>query len=585
MLAWWLVGLLARNKPENQLTGKLRGMDMVTKLDEELKEILINEGIVTPEQLVGAEEAQRKSGKSLAQILMDMKLINEVTLTSVLAKRKGLSFVDLEDYEVNASAVAIISEEVARRYLVFPIDFEGDRLVVAMANPDDIVAIDDLRIVTGYDIKPVVSTESDILSAINHYYRMGEALGREIEGIMEIEEEIPVEKIHEIAEEVPIVKLVNLVITRAIHDRASDIHIEPQEKDLRVRYRIDGVLHEVMRSPKRIQPALTSRFKIMAGMDIAECRKPQDGHCGLTVGGKAYDFRVATLPTVHGERVVLRILEKESILMDLNDLGFLPESLEKFKSSFTKPYGTILVTGPTGSGKSTTLYAVLNVLNIPEKNIVTIEDPVEYRLHGINQIQINPKAGLTFARGLRSILRSSPDIIMVGEIRDRETAQIAIEAALTGHLVLSTLHTNDAPGAITRLTEMGIPPFLVSSAVDCVQAQRLARRLCKGCKESYNPSTKALEEIGFPLEGDDILTLYRPKGCSKCNDTGYKGRIGIYEIMLMSETIKRLTVEKATAEEIKEVAIAQGMKTLRQDGFEKVRLGITSIEEIMRVIV
>jgi len=585
LLAWWLVGLLARNKPENQLTGKLRGMDMVTKLDEELKEILINEGIVTPEQLVGAEEAQRKSGKSLAQILMDMKLINEVTLTSVLAKRKGLSFVDLEDYEVNASAVAIISEEVARRYLVFPIDFEGDRLVVAMADPANVFAIDDLRIVTGYDIKPVVSTESDILSAINHYYRMGEALGREIEGIMEIEEEIPVEKIHEIAEEVPIVKLVNLVITRAIHDRASDIHIEPQEKDLRVRYRIDGVLHEVMRSPKRIQPALTSRFKIMAGMDIAECRKPQDGHCGLTVGGKAYDFRVATLPTVHGERVVLRILEKESILMDLNDLGFLPESLEKFKSSFTKPYGTILVTGPTGSGKSTTLYAVLNVLNIPEKNIVTIEDPVEYRLHGINQIQINPKAGLTFARGLRSILRSSPDIIMVGEIRDRETAQIAIEAALTGHLVLSTLHTNDAPGAITRLTEMGIPPFLVSSAVDCVQAQRLARRLCKGCKESYNPSTKALEEIGFPLEGDDILTLYRPKGCSKCNDTGYKGRIGIYEIMLMSETIKRLTVEKATAEEIKEVAIAQGMKTLRQDGFEKVRLGITSIEEIMRVIV
>ncbi|MDI6689418.1 MAG: ATPase, T2SS/T4P/T4SS family [Actinomycetota bacterium] len=558
---------------------------MVTKLDEELKEILINEGIVTPEQLARAEEVRKETGKSLAQTLVDMKLISEATLTSVLAKRKGLPFVDLGECKINASAVAIISEEIARRYLVFPIDFEGDRLVVAMADPANVFAIDDLRIVTGYDIKPVVSTESDILSAINHYYRMGEALGREIEGIMEIEEEIPVEKIHEIAEEVPIVKLVNLVITRAIHDRASDIHIEPQEKDLRVRYRIDGVLHEVMRSPRRIQPALTSRIKIMAGMDIAECRKPQDGHCGLTVGGKAYDFRVATLPTVHGERVVLRILEKESILMDLNDLGFLPESLKKFKSSFTKPYGTILVTGPTGSGKSTTLYAVLNVLNIPEKNIVTIEDPVEYRLHGINQIQINPKAGLTFARGLRSILRSSPDIIMIGEIRDRETAQIAIEAALTGHLVLSTLHTNDAPGAITRLTEMGIPPFLVSSAVDCVQAQRLARRLCKGCKESYNPSTKALKEIGFPLEGDDIATLYRPKGCSKCNDTGYKGRIGIYEIMLMSETIKRLTVEKATAEEIKEVAIAEGMRTLRQDGFEKVRLGITSIEEIMRVIV
>ncbi len=380
-------------------------------------------------------------------------------------------------------------------------------------------------------------------------------------------------------------KLANSIITRGVRERASDIHIEPQEKDLRVRYRIDGVLQEVMRSPKSIQPGLISRFKIMAGLDIAERRKPQDGHCSLTVSGKIYDFRVATLPTIYGERVVLRILAKESILFDLDKLGFLPDSLEKFRNAYTKPYGAILITGPTGSGKSTTLYATLNVLNTPEKNIVTIEDPVEYRLPGINQVQVNPKIGFTFARGLRAILRTSPDIVMVGEIRDRETAEIAIEAALTGHLVFSTLHTNDAPSAISRLIEMGIEPFLVASAIDCVQAQRLARRLCAECKEPYKTSKKALEEIGFPLEDDEIPPLYRSKGCPKCNGTGYKGRIGVYEVMSVSETIERLAVEKATAEQIKKVALEEGMRTLRMDGFEKVRMGITSIEEVLRVVV
>jgi type IV pilus assembly protein PilB len=403
--------------------------------------------------------------------------------------------------------------------------------------------------------------------------------------LAEAEESAEAKKIDEIIEDAPIVKLVNSIITRGVRERASDIHIEPQEKDLRVRYRIDGVLQEVMRSPKSIQPGLISRFKIMAGLDIAEKRKPQDGHCSLTVSGKVYDFRVATLPTIYGERVVLRILAKESVLFDLDKLGFLPDSLEKFKNAYTKPYGAILITGPTGSGKSTTLYATLNVLNTPEKNIVTIEDPVEYRLPGINQVQVNPKIGFTFARGLRAILRTSPDIVMVGEIRDRETAEIAIEAALTGHLVFSTLHTNDAPSAISRLIEMGIEPFLVASAIDCVQAQRLARRLCAECKEPYKPTKKALEEIGFPLEDGEIPTLYRPKGCSKCNGTGYKGRIGIYEVMLVSETIERLAVEKATAEQIKKVALEEGMRTLRMDGFEKVRMGITSIEEVLRVVV
>ncbi|HAW60195.1 MAG TPA: type II secretion system protein GspE [Actinobacteria bacterium] len=547
-----------------------------------MKDILLDEEIVTAEQLGEAEKVAEKKDVSLVQVLIDKGLINEVTLASILAKQRGLPFVDLTEYQIDANAVVTISEDMARRYTVLPLGFEGNKLVVAMADPANIFAIDDLRIVTGYDIKPVVATESDLLAVVGHCFRMGEAVEEEIEKAAE--GEVGLEKIREVAAEAPIVKLVNLIITRAIRDRASDIHIEPQERDLRVRYRIDGVLHEVMRSPKRIQPALLSRFKVMAGMDIAEHRRPQDGHCALTVGGKAYDFRVATLPTVYGERVVLRILEKESILFKLEDLGFLPESLERFKFSFTKPYGAILITGPTGSGKSTTLYATLNVLNVAEKNIVTIEDPVEYRLPGINQIQINTKAGLTFARGLRSILRAAPDIIMVGEIRDRETAQIAIEAALTGHLVFSTLHTNDAPGAITRLTEMGIPPFLTASAVDCVQAQRLARRLCKECKEAYEPSPEMLERVGFSFDGK-VPTLYKVKGCKKCNNTGYKGRIGIYEIMMVSETVERLTVERATAEQIKEVAIAEGMKTLREDGLEKVRLGITSLEEILRVVV
>jgi len=555
---------------------------MTIKLDERIKDILLDEEIVTAEQLGEAEKVAEKKDVSLVQVLIDKGLINEVTLASILAKQRGLPFVDLTEYQIDANAVVTISEDMARRYTVLPLGFEGNKLVVAMADPANIFAIDDLRIVTGYDIKPVVATESDLLAVVGHCFRMGEAVEEEIEKAAE--GEVGLEKIREVAAEAPIVKLVNLIITRAIRDRASDIHIEPQERDLRVRYRIDGVLHEVMRSPKRIQPALLSRFKVMAGMDIAEHRRPQDGHCALTVGGKAYDFRVATLPTVYGERVVLRILEKESILFKLEDLGFLPESLERFKFSFTKPYGAILITGPTGSGKSTTLYATLNVLNVAEKNIVTIEDPVEYRLPGINQIQINTKAGLTFARGLRSILRAAPDIIMVGEIRDRETAQIAIEAALTGHLVFSTLHTNDAPGAITRLTEMGIPPFLTASAVDCVQAQRLARRLCKECKEAYEPSPEMLERVGFSFDGK-VPTLYKVKGCKKCNNTGYKGRIGIYEIMMVSETVERLTVERATAEQIKEVAIAEGMKTLREDGLEKVRLGITSLEEILRVVV
>ncbi len=512
----------------------------------------------------------------------------EVALKKMTEACDRVEEVDLFDYKVDPNALMMVSEPEARKKKILPLGFEENKLLVAMVNPRDIFALDNLRMSTGYEIKPLKVSEEVLNEAISRSYKMTEVteVEEDLQEILgEAEESAATKSIEGLVEDAPIVKLVNMIVTRAVKQGASDIHIEPQEKDLRVRYRIDGVLHEVMRSPKNIQAGLLSRFKIMASLDIAEKRKPQDGHCSLSVSGKVYDFRVATLPTIYGERIVLRVLAKESVLLDLDKLGFLPESLERYQAAFTKPYGAILITGPTGSGKSTTLYATLNILNKPDKNIITIEDPVEYRLPNINQVQVNPKIGFTFARGLRSLLRASPDILMVGEIRDHETAEIAIEAALTGHLVFSTLHTNDAPSAISRLIEMGIEPFLVASAIDCVQAQRLARRLCSECKEPYQPSRKALEEIGFPFdESGEIPTLYRPKGCPKCNNTGYKGRMGVYEVMLMSETIERLTVEKATAEQIKKVAIEEGMKTLRMDGFEKVKMGLTSIEELLRVV-
>ena len=392
--------------------------------------------------------------------------------------------------------------------------------------------------------------------------------------------------IKEVVEDAPIVKFVNLLITQAIQDRASDIHIEPAERDLRVRFRIDGVLHEVMRSPKSITSGVTSRLKIMADINIAERRIPQDGRLSVNANGKKIDLRVATLPTVWGEKIVMRILDNSNAMLKLSDLGFADENYEVYSRSFTKPYGMILVTGPTGSGKSTTLYATLNIVSKPEVNVITVEDPVEYRLPGINQVQTNVKAGLTFAAALRSILRSDPDIVLLGEIRDHETAQIAIEAALTGHLVLSTLHTNDAPSAITRLTEMGIEPFLVGSALDCVLAQRLARKLCPKCKEAYVPSREMMTENRFTWSDDEALpTLYRPIGCSACSKTGYKGRLALHEVMAVSEDIERMAVEHASALAISKVALEQGMITLREDGLRKVKAGITSIEEILRVVV
>ncbi|RJQ33122.1 MAG: type II secretion system protein GspE [Actinobacteria bacterium] len=551
--------------------------------DNRLGQLLIKQKIIDEAGLQKALEEQEKTGKHLGRTLVEMGLIQEELLVAILASQAGIAYVDLSEGGVDRSAASLVTEETARKWVIIPIGFADNMLVVAMSNPSNFMAIDELRIKTGYKIKPVVATKTDIIDAINYQFSLGMSIQDE-----SLDQEIDDVDIGQAYEDAPIVKLANLVVAKAVDQRASDIHIEPQEKDVRIRYRIDGVLHEVMKLPKNLQPAILSRFKIMSSMDIAENRKPQDGHMALTVAKRPIDFRVATLPTVHGERVVLRILEKSSVMLKLNDLGFSRNDLGKFRSVFLRPHGAILVTGPTGSGKSTTLYATLNILNTSAKNIVTIEDPVEYRLKGLNQIQVNPKAGLTFASGLRSILRGSPDIVMVGEIRDKETAQTAIEAALTGHLVLSTLHTNDAPGAISRLIEMGVEPFLVSSAISCVQAQRLARRLCKNCRQSYIPDVELLKSLGFPLTAEEQKNppqLYRPVGCDKCNKTGYKGRIGLYEIMLVNEEIERLTVERTSAEEIKRAALKNHMTTLRQDGFEKVKNGMTSLEEILRVVV
>ncbi len=445
----------------------------------------------------------------------------------------------------------------------------------------------DIRTITGLEIKPVVSTRSDIHEAIARFHRMDESVEDIASAAAEETDELEdLSAGRELVEDAPIVKLVNLLITQAVSERASDIHVEPHEHDVRIRYRIDGVLHEIMRSPKSIQSGVISRLKIMADINIAERRVPQDGRVGLVVGGKSIDLRVATLPTVYGEKVVIRILDKSSVLISLQNMGFSDHNFTRFESSFRKPYGMILVTGPTGSGKSTTLYATLNMINTTDRNIITVEDPVEYRLAGVNQIQVNPKAGLTFASALRSILRSDPDVVLIGEIRDRETAQIAVEAALTGHLVLSTLHTNDAPSAISRLLEMGIEPFLVSSAIDCVLAQRLLRVLCDRCKEIYGPTEEALKEAGVPLEPDGTVPkLFRPVGCTHCAKTGYRGRMATHEVMLKSEEIERLIAEHRSSEDIGRVARDQGMRSLRSDGIDKIIAGATSIEEIMRVIV
>lgn len=551
---------------------------------QRLGQLLMRAGIISEKQLNDALEVHRATGSPLGRVLVDLGYASHGAILKVMARQIGIEYIDFSERKPEPSAVAVVPRELAERYTLMPVSTEDSAITVAMADPQNVLALDDLRIITGYEIKPAISTRDDILAAIEEYYKVAEEAEADLFlGTDELGED-ELAALTDVTSESPAVKLVNYIVQKAVADRASDIHIEPQEQDLRVRFRVDGVLHEVMRSPKAVQSSIISRFKIMAEMDIAESRKPQDGHCAVNVAGHNIDFRVSTLPTVYGERVVLRILRKDSILLQLSDLGFLPTSLERFESSFKRPYGAILVTGPTGSGKSTSLYAAINVLNVPNRHIITAEDPVEYRLPGVNQCQVNNKAGLTFSRALRSFLRCSPDVILVGEIRDHETAQIAIESALTGHLVLSTLHTNDAPGAVTRLIEMGVEPFLVSSAVDCVLAQRLARRLCSDCKEEYRPKPAVLIEAGFPADNLPEV-VYRPGGCKKCGGTGYRGRMGIHEVLMMSEEISKLAIANATTEEIKQLAIEEGMLTLKDDGLMKVRSGATSIEEIMRVVI
>jgi type IV pilus assembly protein PilB len=552
--------------------------------------LLIDEGLLTDAQLDAALAEQNRSGKPLGRLLIESGTISEAELVRTLARQVGLEFVDLNDRAVDGSVAALVSESLARRYQAIPIGWEDGRLVVAMADPSNVFAVDDIRAIAGAEVRTVVATASQINETIERFYRMDTDVDAVVQAATEDagDDIADLANVSELVEDAPIVKFVNLLVTQAVNDRASDIHVEPAEHDLRIRFRIDGVLHEVMRSPRSIQAGVISRLKVMADINIAERRIPQDGRISMKVGGRGIDLRVATLPTVYGEKVVMRILDKGQAVLRLDELGFLPETEERFSGACHKPYGTILATGPTGSGKSTTLYAALNTLNKPDRNIITVEDPVEYRMPGINQVQINPKAGLTFASALRSILRSDPDVVLVGEIRDRETAVIAVEAALTGHLVLSTLHTNDAASTPLRLVEMGVEPFLVTSALDCVVAQRLARRLCDKCKESYQPTEAELLEVGWPMQEVDQTewpTLYRAIGCTACGRTGYKGRFALHEVMLLSEEIERLIIERRSTEDLQKTAEMQGMLTLKSDGLRKVGMGYTSLEEIFRVVI
>jgi type IV pilus assembly protein PilB len=560
---------------------------MAKRKPKQLGQILIEQGLLTQEQLDQSLDEHQKTPKALGRVLIDKGFIKEADLVRALSEQVGLEFVDLSDFQIDPMSASLLPETLARRYRAIPIAMRDDKLLVAMSDPANVYALDDIRAITNRDVQPVVATASDVEQAIGKFAAMDAQLDdmvKEASADVEGGDEGP--EIEAAVEDAPIVKLVTSIMTQAVADRASDVHIEPTEKDVRVRFRVDGVLHEAMqRVPKNVQNGLVSRLKVMADLNIAEKRIPQDGRIGMKVGGKKVDLRLASLPTVHGEKIVIRILDTSHALIRLEELGFLQDSYKRFEESFRKPYGALLVTGPTGSGKSTTMYATLNILNDPERNIITVEDPVEYRLPGVNQIQVNNKVGMTFASALRSILRADPDIVLIGEIRDRETAMIAVEAALTGHLVLSSLHTNDAPSAITRLTEMDVETFLVASAVDCVVAQRLARKLCERCWVAYAPDQHELEAAGYPeYQWEELTELFRPEGCSACSSTGYRGRIGLYEVMQMSEEIERLTVDRASADEVRRVAIEQGMFTLRDDGLVKAAMGQTSIEEVARVV-
>jgi type IV pilus assembly protein PilB len=538
----------------------------------------------SPERIEEAVAESRVAGRPPERILLEQGAIDSDQLSRAVAERYGLDHVDLTVYQVDMAAANLIPIEAARRYQAVPIGYASSEiLLVAMADPANVLAADDIRMATGLGCRIVVGNSADIEALIGRLNNLQGAVTEAVDSdeAEEAEELETLTDLHASAQDAPVVKLVYSILGQAVNEGASDIHFEPGEDDMRVRFRIDGVLHEAAHVPRRMVSAVVSRIKIMSDLDIAEKRVPQDGRVSVNISERRVDLRVTTLPTQGGEGATIRILDMENAMRSLDDLGMAGEARERFELSIRRPYGAILVTGPTGSGKSTTLYAALQELNEVEKNIITIEDPVEYQLPGINQLNVNPRAGLTFANGLRSILRADPDIIMVGEIRDAETARIGIEAALTGHMVLSTLHTNDAPGAITRLTKMGIESFLTASAVDCVVAQRLARTLCQSCKRRVVVPANAVAEAGFGSMPE--LEAYEPIGCSRCSQSGYRGRLGLYSVMAMSARIKEMAVAGAPEADISEVARQEGMQTLREDGLLKVRSGVTSLEEVVRV--
>jgi type IV pilus assembly protein PilB len=548
-----------------------------------LTDVIVELGLVPADRVEQAVETARNTGTTPEQVLLEGGALGADGLARAVAERHGLDHVDLTVFNIDLAAANLLPSSAAKRYDAVPIALDGDRaLKVAMADPANVHAIDDIALVTGYEVRPVVASPDDIAGLLSRLTRLDDVVTATEVDAEDGEQPAEVVDLRETADDAPVIKLVNQIIAQAVERGASDVHLEPDGRDMRVRFRVDGMLNEATTIPRRMVSGVVSRIKIMSDLDIAERRLPQDGRVGLTIDGHAVDLRIVTLPSVHGEGVVMRILSKESVILELAKLGMAEQERDRFERAIRQSYGAVLVTGPTGSGKSTSLYAALGQINTPEKNIITIEDPVELQVAGITQVQTNPKAGLDFATGLRSMMRADPDVIMVGEIRDRETAQIAVEAALTGHLVLSTLHTNDAPTAVTRLTEMGIEPFLVSSAIDCVVAQRLARQLCQQCKRRTIISADVLRENSFPANVD--LEAYDPVGCARCGGSGYKGRLGLYEVMVLTDEIRRLIVQRAPAEDIAALAERDGMRRLRDDGLEKVRQGRTSISEISRVV-
>jgi type IV pilus assembly protein PilB len=546
-----------------------------------LTDVIVEMNFVEREVVEAAIETARTAGRAPEQVLHEQGSLSQDQLARAVAERYGLDHLDLTAFAVDMGAANSITASAAKRYDAVPVHFVDDKtMLVAMVDPSNVLAVDDIAIMTGLEVRPAVASPEDVQGLISRINRLDDMVQEAVE---EDETEGPAEVVdlRESADDAPVIKLVHSIVGQAVEQGASDIHFEPEGSEMRVRFRVDGVLASSATVPRRMVRGVVSRIKIMADLDISERRLPQDGRVGLTIEGRKVDVRVVTLPSVHGESVVLRILDKDSVVMEMGKLGMSEEEEKRYEHGFTQAYGAVLATGPTGSGKSTTLYAALQQINTTDKNIITIEDPVEYQVEGITQVQVNPKAGLTFATGLRSMMRADPDVIMVGEIRDAETATIAVEAALTGHLVLSTLHTNDAATAITRLLEMGIEPFLVASAVDCVVAQRLARTLCTTCKKRILIPADRLDEAGFKVQYD--LEAYEPAGCGRCGNSGYKGRTGLYEVMTVSGEIRDLILDRAPADKIVQVAVQQGMRRLRDDGLEKVRQGRTSIAEIARV--